>query len=130
MSAHDEFEVLVHGNIPLQEIIDFISQTAKYPKKAVEEKVKAILEGKERQNFFNYKVFKDKEQEERKYFLNLFKTKNPREIAEVYAEMAIMLERALILNSYYIWKVKKLEGDLRKAKRKKVSRQKSLVRGR
>ena len=106
---------LASENVPLKEIINFIAKTANLPKEHVKRKVEKILEeGKVR---FNYKLFQQKEEAEKAYFLQLAKQKPPNEVAEVYAEMAIMLERVLILNALYTIRIRRLEAEIRELRK-------------
>jgi DNA-binding Lrp family transcriptional regulator len=115
---------LASENVPLKEIINFIAKTANLPKEHVRRKVEKLLE--DGKVSFNYRVFQEKEEAEKSYFLQLARQKPLQEIAEVYAEMAVMLERVLILNSFYAMKIRKLEAEireLRKALRKIPNKQ-------
>ena len=115
---YQTFSVLSSEDVSLEEIIDFIAENANLPREVVRERISLFLSGKKKKSFLSYKVFEKKEREERSYFLKLSRRKSIPELAEVFAEMAIMLERALIMNAYYIWKIKELEKKLEDQKSK------------
>jgi len=115
---YQTFSVLSSEDVSLEEIIDFIAENANLPREVVRERIRLFLSGKKKKSFLSYKVFEKKEREERSYFLKLSRRKSIPELAEVFAEMAIMLERALIMNAYYIWKIKELEKKLEYQKSK------------
>ncbi len=103
-----EIAVLLEEQIGIEEIISFITKTKKYPRKFVEERIKKLLDNWQ-QGGFTYKLFAEKEKEEREYFLQMARVKTIEELAEVFAEMAIMLERALVLTAFYSEKIKHLK---------------------
>jgi cob(I)alamin adenosyltransferase len=107
-----EIAVLLEEQIDIEEIVAFIAKTRKYPRKFVEERIQRLLENWQ-QGGFTYKVFADKEQEEKEYFLKMSKVKTIEELAEVFAEMAVMLERALVLNAFYSEKLKRANSRAR-----------------
>jgi hypothetical protein len=105
-----EIVVLLEEQIDIEEIVNFIAKTRKYPRKFVEEKIQNLLNNW-KQGGFTYKVFADKEKEEKEYFLKLSKVKTIEELAEIFAEMAVMLERALVLNAFYTEKLKRVNSQ-------------------
>lgn len=119
---------LASEKIPTREIIDYIAKSANLPQKFVRQKVEEILSREKPK--FSFKLFQRKEEEEKKYFRKLLQTRTLDEVAEIYAEMAIMLERELLLNSFLLHKNKQLQRrikELEKALNFHVQdRQKSL----
>jgi len=107
-----EIAILLEEQVDIEEIVAFIAKTKKYPRKYVEERIQKLLDNWQ-QGGFTYKVFADKEQEEKEYFLKMSKVKTIEELAEVFAEMAVMLERALVLNAFYLEKLKKVNSQPR-----------------
>jgi len=117
-----EIICLVQENVSIEDIIQFIAKEKGIPYFVAEQKVQQVLQKKNVK--FSYKIFEKKEEEEKKYFLKLAKSKSIDELAEIFAELSLMLERALILNSFYSFKLKKLqeekEGRRDEEKAKKV----------
>lgn len=112
MEIEKEAAVLLEERIDINEIVAFIAKTRKYPRKFVEQRIQKLLDSWQ-QGGFNYRLFSDKEKEEKEYFLKMSKVKTIEELAEIFAEMAVMLERALILNAFYLEKLKSINGQTR-----------------
>jgi hypothetical protein len=99
---------LIQEGFTIEEIIKFIAKSKGIPVWLAEQRVREFL-AKEKPSF-SYKLFEKKEEEEKAYFLRLAKERPIEELAEIFAEMAVMLERALVLNSFYLYKLKEKEG--------------------
>ncbi len=105
----EKIAVLLGEGIEQEEIVEFVSRATGMPESAVREKLEYYLSSW-RDFGFNYKVFEKRFEEEKEYFLKASRTRSPEELAEIFAEMAVMLERALVLTEYYSRKLRSLQG--------------------
>jgi len=105
----EKIAVLLSEGIETDEIVEFVSRTTGLPEEKVRERLEKYL-SVWRDFGFNYKVFEQRFEEEREYFLKACKNKSPEELADIYAEMAVMLERALVLTEFYSRKLRSLQG--------------------
>lgn len=105
----EKIAVLIQEGIEQEEIVQFISKATGLPEDTVRDRIERCL-SKWREFGFNYKIFEKRFEEERDYFLKAYRTRNAEELADIFAEMAVMLERALVLTEYYSRKLRSLQG--------------------
>ncbi|WP_457569151.1 hypothetical protein [Desulfurobacterium sp.] len=110
MTIEQVLSVLLGEDVNTEEIISFISETFNVERGKVERSLSMFIQDNKNKGL-SYKYFEKLLEKEREYFLKNYYKNGVETAAEIFAEMATLLERQMILKDYYMWKLKMVEAE-------------------